>query len=402
MIHWLREGMGLHMNRRVALIGSLPAGAVRFTGWRSALAVAGAVTVAIGSTVVGVGAAQAPASGPPGEEFANPVLAPGADPSMAYYQGRFHLVQGDFYNDDNIVIRSSDTLGGLGKSEPKVVWEHPACPAPACTKIWAPELVHIGDRWWIYFAGQSDDSNESHRMYALRSTGDDPTGPYDYLGPLNLPGGWAIDGTYQQFENVGYYFWSCLHDPEDTRVQDICVVRMSDPMTPVGDRVSIATPTADWETVPNDADLKINEAPQPLIAPDGRLFATFSANASFDDTYRIGLLELARGGNPLDPKAWTKSGGPMLPGGPGAIAPGHNGFLTIDGHPWITYHARLEPGTGWEGRSIRVQPMYFGPDGRPRFGMAFGPDSPIVIESAPVTPAAPVTSAARPAPGKPG
>ncbi|MEU1207381.1 glycoside hydrolase family 43 protein [Nocardia sp. NPDC005825] len=349
-------------------------------GWRRALGLVSILTVGLGTAVAGVGTADERGSGPHSEEFANPVVAAGADPSMAYYQGRFYLVQGDFYNDDNVVIRTSDTLGGLGKSEPKVVWEHGECPGEACTKIWAPELQHIGDRWWIYFAGQEDDRNETHRMYALRSVGDDPAGPYEYLGKMNLPGGWAIDGTYMQYQNAGYYLWSCLRDPEDTRVQDICAVRMSDPMTPVGERVSIATPTAEWETVPNDADLKINEAPEALIAPDGRLFVTFSANASFDDTYRIGLLELAKGGDPMNPAAWTKSGGPLLPGGPGAIAPGHNGFLTIDGHPWITYHARLEPGTGWEGRSVRVQPMNFGPDGRPRFGMAFGPDAPIVIE----------------------
>ncbi|MVU76080.1 family 43 glycosylhydrolase [Nocardia sp. ET3-3] len=351
---------------------------------RRALGAVVALSLGIAATIGGVatpaGLAAPAASGPHSEEFANPVVAAGADPSMTYYQGRFHLVQGDFYNNDNIVIRSSDTLGGLGKADPVVVWEHPSCPAAACTKIWAPELEHIGDRWWIYFAGQEDDRNESHRMYALRSTGDDPTGPYEYQGKLDLPGGWAIDGTYFQYANAAYYFWSCLRDPEDTRVQDICAVRMSDPMTPAGDRVSIATPTATWETVPNNADLLINEAPQPLLAPNGRLFMTFSANASFDDTYRLGLLELARNGDPMNPGSWTKSGGPVLPGAPGATAPGHNGFFTLDGHPWIAYHARLEPNTGWAGRSIRVQPFNFTPDGRPRFGMAYGPDDPVVID----------------------
>ncbi|MEC3957108.1 glycoside hydrolase family 43 protein [Nocardia sp. CDC153] len=350
------------------------------TGWRGVLGLVIALLVGSGMTVAGIGAPNAVADGPHSEEFTNPILAAGADPSMSYYRGRFHLVQGDFYNNDNIVIRSADTLGGLGKADPIVVWEHPACPAPACTKIWAPELEHIGDRWWIYFAGQEDERNETHRMYALRSTGDDPTGPYEFLGKLDLPGGWGIDGVYQEYRNAGYFFWSCLRDPEDTRVQDICAIRMSDPMTPTGDRVSIATPTAGWETVPNDAGLLINEAPQPLLAPNGRLFMTFSANASFDDTYRLGLLELAQGADPMNPKSWTKSGGPILPGTSGAIAPGHNGFLSIDGHPWIAYHARLESGTGWAGRSIRVQPFTFAANGRPQFGMALGPDAPIVID----------------------
>lgn len=81
----------------------------------------------------------------------------------------------------------------------------------------------------------------------------------------------------------------------------------------------------------------------------------------------------------MDPAAWTKSGGPILPGVPGAIAPGHNGFFTVNGHPWITYHARLDPGTGWAGRSIRAQPMTFGADGRPSFGQALGPGTMVVV-----------------------
>ncbi|MFB7724555.1 family 43 glycosylhydrolase [Nocardia sp. NPDC056100] len=342
-------------------------------GWR---AMAGLICVAILGPVLSP--THAAAYGPHREEFTNPILGAGADPSIAYYQGRFHLVQGDFYNGDNIVIRSSDTLGGLGDAEPAVVWRHPDCPAPACTKIWAPELQHIGDRWWIYYAGQENDSHQSHRMYALRSAGDDPAGPYDYLGPMDLPGGVAIDGVYLPYKKQGYFLWSCL-DPENELVQQICAIRMSDPLTPIGESVVISTPTADWETVPNDANLLINEAPQPLFAPDGTLYVTFSANASFDDSYRLGLLRLAAGGDPMNPAAWTKSGGPILPGGPGSIAPGHNGFFTVGDRQWITYHARLDPGTGWAGRSVRAQPMAFAPDGRPQFGMALGPDAPIAV-----------------------
>ncbi|MFE3193240.1 family 43 glycosylhydrolase [Nocardia sp. NPDC059240] len=345
------------------------------TGWRTTLGVIGAVLLCLTAWPT---LPRAAALGPDHEEFTNPILAAGADPSLTYYQGRFHLVQGDSFNNDNVVIRTADTLGGLGDAPPVVVWRHPDCPAPACTKIWAPELQRIGDRWWIYFAAQDSDDPDTHRMYALRSTGDDPAGPYEFAGKLDLPRTVAIDGVYLAYRSQGYFLWSCLR-PDDELVQEICAVRMSDPTTPVGAAVAIATPTAAWETVPNEADRLINEAPQPLAAPDGTLYLTYSANASFDDSYRLGLMQLARGGDPMDPAAWTKSGGPILPGGPGAIAPGHNGFFTVDGHPWITYHARLDPGTGWAGRSIRAQPMTFGPDNRPRFGMAARPGVTITV-----------------------
>ncbi|MFB9906564.1 family 43 glycosylhydrolase [Allokutzneria oryzae] len=300
--------------------------------------------------------------------FYNPILTTAADPSMAIHNGQYHLVQGDFYNADDIVIRRSSTVEGIRSAESVVVWRHPACPAPACKEIWAPELQRIGDRWWIFFTGQNGSGGHTHRMYALRSTGTDPMGPYDYLGEQRLPGDtWGIDGTYLTHQGQNYYLWSGWESQSENRVQHLYIVRMSDPMTPSGDRVRISSPTQPWETVPNNLGILVNEGPQPITAPNGRLSVVYSANGSFTNDYCLGRLTL--NGDPMNPASWTKSGGCVFSGRDTATSPGHNGFLTINGRPWIVYHANMDPGTGWGGRSIRVQPMSFDSGGLPVLGV---------------------------------
>ncbi|MBP2473022.1 GH43 family beta-xylosidase [Crossiella equi] len=313
--------------------------------------------------------------------FYNAIADPGADPSMVRYNGMYYLLQGDNYNGNNLVIRKSTSVEGLRDAPPITIWRHPACPALACTEIWAPELQRVRNQWWVFFTGASDNNNgRSHRMFALRARTDDPSGPYDYLGEQRLPGGqWAIDGAWFEKDGQGYYVWSGWEFDygRANEVQHLYIARMNDPMTPVGDRVKIASPTAAWETRPNGANVLLNEGPQPLFGPRGQLFMTFSANASWTDDYCVGLLTL--NGNPMDPTAWSKTSGCVFPGQPSAIAPGHNGFLEINGRQWITYHARQQPGTGWAGRSLYLQPLPFDAAGRPAFGRSVGAHEPVAL-----------------------
>ncbi|WP_086823341.1 family 43 glycosylhydrolase [Allokutzneria sp. NRRL B-24872] len=300
--------------------------------------------------------------------FYNPILNAGADPSMVIHNGQYNLVQGDFYNDDDIVIRQASTVEGLRTATPHVVWRNPACPAVACKEIWAPELQRIGDRWWIFFTGQDGSGGHTHRMYALRSTTSEITSRYDFLGEQKLPGDtWAIDGVYLTHQGKDYYLWSGWESQSANRVQHLYIARMQDPMTPIGDRVRISSPTQPWETLPNGLGILINEGPQPIVAPNGRLSVVYSANGSFTNDYCLGRLTLD--GDPMNPAAWTKSGGSVFSGVHTATSPGHHGFVTIGGSPWIVYHANMDPGTGWPGRSVRIQPMSFDAAGLPVLGV---------------------------------
>lgn len=313
--------------------------------------------------------------------FYNPVVDPGADPTMVRHNGVYYVLQGDQYNGNNLVIRKSSSIEGLRDAPPITVWRHPQCPALACTEIWAPELQRIRNQWWIFFTGASDNGNgRSHRMFALRGRTDDPSGPYDYLGEQRLPDGqWAIDGVWFEKDGQGYYAWSGWDRDygNANEVQHIYLAKMNDPMTPAGPRIKIASPTQHWETRPNGANVILNEGPQPIIGPRGQLFMTFSANASWTDDYCIGLLTL--NGHPTDPAAWSKSGGCVFPGQNSSIAPGHNGFMEVNGRWWFVYHARQFPGTGWMGRSVRLQSLSFNGAGQPVFGAAVSAHEPVPL-----------------------
>jgi GH43 family beta-xylosidase len=72
----------------------------------------------------------------------------------------------------------------------------------ASREVWAPELHHLDDHWYVYFAA-SNGENRNHKLWALQSASDDPLGPYTLHGPLYTgddPGltasnCWAIDPT---------------------------------------------------------------------------------------------------------------------------------------------------------------------------------------------------------------
>ncbi|WP_394834660.1 family 43 glycosylhydrolase [Pendulispora rubella] len=309
-------------------------------------------------------------------KFFNPILGAGADPTMAYENSSYYLVSSD--NDRGVVIRQASSIEQLEDAAPKSLWRAPACPAPACAGIWAPELQKIDGRWWIYVAGENGGGNASHRMFALRGSSD-PMGPYENLGEVRLPGDeWAIDGAYVSHGGQGYFLWSGWENG-DPNVQHIFLSRMSSPNAATGGRVKIASPTAPWETVPNGSpNIRVNEGPQPIHGPNGRLSVTISVNGSWTNDYCVGLLTL-NGSDPMVPGGWSKSSSCVFSGRDTATAPGHNGFFTVNGRPWLAYHALIQPGSGWGGRSIRAQPMAFNGDGIPSLGVPVSIHEPVAL-----------------------
>ena len=102
--------------------------------------------------------------------------------------------------------------------------------------------------------------------------------------------------------------------------------------------------------------LPINEGPAALVKGKNAALV-FSASGSWTDDYCLGLLTLT-GEYPLDPDCWEKHQEPVFTKVHGTYGPGHCCFTTgYDGSTWIIYHANLLSGTGWVGRSGRIQPV---------------------------------------------
>jgi GH43 family beta-xylosidase len=108
--------------------------------------------------------------------FTNPV-GKGADPWVVKDNGFYYVCQvAETKRGEGISIRKSSFLTKLGKRQ--VVWTAPKN-AWNSTSVWAPELHHIGNRWYIYYtAGKSGPPYTFQRSGVLESVTDDPMGEY--------------------------------------------------------------------------------------------------------------------------------------------------------------------------------------------------------------------------------
>jgi GH43 family beta-xylosidase len=102
---------------------------------------------------------------------------------------------------------------------------------------------------------------------------------------------------------------------------------------------------------------------------NGRVFVIYSASASWETTYKLGLLELVPGGDPMDAHAWRKHAKPVFQATDTTWGVGHCGFTqSPDGtEDWIVFHAKLETKPNWN-RAVHVQRFEWDAAGRPVFG----------------------------------
>ena len=278
----------------------------------------------------------------------NPVYRTGNDPWVVEHNGKYYYC---FSSGNGVRVGEIPSIHQITDQTAKQVFQ-----APEGTmyshEYWAPELHYIQGNWYIYVAAD-DGNNNNHRMYVLKGSSQDPTNK------------WAIDGTVLQLKGELYFIWSgWAGDSNDA--QNTYIAHMSDPRTIDSERVCISAPTYSWERVGGPP--YINEGPTALVHGDD-VFIVYSASGSWTDNYCLGLLTL-KGDDPLDRNAWEKSKVCVFRyDSRVAYGPGHCSFTTaIDGSIWMIYHANLEAGTGWNGRSVWIAPISFKEDGTPIFG----------------------------------
>lgn len=289
-----------------------------------------------------------------------PLIDSGADPWVIRYQGSYFYCHAGPQN--SIVVRKATELTGLAHAPEVVVWRAPAT-GPFSRELWAPELHHYKDRWYIYVAADDGD-NAKHRMVVLVSEGNNPQGPFTFGGKLALtPDRWAIDGTLLQQGGKLYFIWSGWAGSENI-AQHLYICPLQDPMTPSGPRVRISSPTYAWEKRGSGGPDKlptINEGPQ-VLQQGARTHVIYSAAGSWCDDYCLGRLTLELGGDPINPAHWHKHPEPVFEKNETIFGPGHCSFVDN----WIVYHAARHSGAGWN-RVIRAQTFTWNGD-TPVFG----------------------------------
>lgn len=313
--------------------------------------------------------------------FTNPV-AHGADPWVEFHDGWYYMAQSQNPEGQpsTLWVYRSRKLTDPMRDSVKV-WTTPA-QGWNQANVWAPEIRFVDGRWYIYYAagrtGPRDAPFINQRAGVLRATSSDPRGAWEDLGPLDTGGSpsthaddiWSIDFTVHRLNGQLYGLWSGwdTNTPVARTPQYLYIARMSDPHTVSGERVRISAPTEAWERRVDPVDgLDLNEGPQ-VLEHGADVFVTYSTRESWTPAYRLGMLRLRRGADPMQPASWSKTG-PVFQMANGVYGPGHNGFArSPDGREdWLVYHAKVDTGPNWN-RVIRVQRFGWKPDGTPDFG----------------------------------
>ncbi|MEW2495202.1 glycoside hydrolase family 43 protein [Streptomyces nodosus] len=251
-----------------------------------------------------------------------------ADPSVIRVGGTYVSVQS---TGAGIAVRQAASTDALAAAPARQVWSD----TRGRGEVWAPELVRDGGRYYIYFTAGV---GANHRMFVISSTS--PDSGYTAETQLALPDDkWAIDGTMFTFSGQRWFVWSGWEGDTDVE-QNLYIARMSSPTTPTGARYIISQPRESWERMVGNPF--VNEGPEAIKDPDGRLHIVYSANGSWSDRYCLADLRLRSGGDPTYVWDWYKSNGclfgsdaaTMMPGWDPTLhvdGPGHHSFVLLDG-----------------------------------------------------------------------
>lgn len=296
--------------------------------------------------------------------FSNPLMPGGPDPWVIQKDGTYYYT---YTQGSKLVILETKSMSELASARRHEVYTPPTN-QPYSQNLWAPELHEIDGKWYFYFAADNG-SNANHRMYVLENSAPTPvSGNWELKGKVgDSTNEWAIDGTILRHAGKMYMIWSGGN--AGAPPQNIYIAPMSNPWTISGPKVMIATPNYAWEKNGNP----INEGPQVLINPKGRVYVVYSGSGFWSDGYCLGLLTLKEGGDPLVAADWSKQNHPVFSMRPESsiYGPGHNGFFkSPDGkEDWMIYHARSVANDGNAIRRPYIQRFTWNSDGSPNFGL---------------------------------
>ena len=273
-------------------------------------------------------------------ERADPFATRGPDGSF-YFTASYPAFGDAEHGYDRIILRKSDSFGGLACAEEKILWKAPA--AGVCSRhIWAPEIHFIGGRWYVFFAAGDSDNVWNIRPYVLRCMGDDPYSD-EWSSPVRteaLPSdtqsfrSFSLDMTYFSNRDRHYLIWAQSIGDSSLFMAEI------DPAEPwklTSAPILLTKPEYDWEKV----RFRVNEGASVLKTAD-KIYVFFSASGTGSE-YCIGRLSADADADLMNPENWYKLPHPVLSTEDlvGESGPGHNSFVIDEkGDLLLVYHAR--------------------------------------------------------------
>ena len=324
------------------------------------------------------------------QTFVNPI-AEGRDPWVIKKDSIYYSVT--TYWNQSIVVWKSKKLTDRGIK--RTVWTPPTNPdAWNRQDIWAPELHYINGRWYIYYtAGKGTEQHPEsgitmwpwQRVGVLECYSQDPTAAawvdrgllytgddidnWDGRAETNI---WAIDATPLEMNGKLYLIWSGWDstvnlDNNGFTQQNLYIAEMKDPVTVSSNRVKIAWPEYDWEQS-HISPQKLLEGPE-ILKYGHKIFLIYSTPDFWTVEYKMGMLTINDGQDPMNPANWVKSPQPVFSGTDQVYSVGHGSFtVSPDGSEyWLVYRSKQKPEGGWE-RDVRLHKFAWNADGTPNFG----------------------------------
>lgn len=212
---------------------------------------------------------------------------------------------------------------------------------------WAPDVFHDvrGDgKFYLYYT----DNDPAHREGPERkqigvAVADSPLGPFVNKKVL-APG--SIDAHLFQDDDGQLY----LYYVEILDGFKIFGQRMSDPLTPVGERVELIHPTEPWEM----ASGHVTEGPF-MLKRDGVYYMMYSGSGADSRHYAIGY---ATAKSPMGPFTKYKKN-PIVGQSETLFGPGHHCVVTgPDGKLWMVYHQKHDGEINWR-RFLAIDSLWF-------------------------------------------
>ena len=299
------------------------------------------------------------------ELYANPFINERADPYIVdgedgyYYFTASYPAYGSVDKGyDRIILRRSNTVGGLASAEEKTIWK--AHSSGILSKhIWAPEMHKIGGAWYMFFAAGASDNIWAIRPYVLKCDGDPYNGNWTECGQMQASSGdtesfrnFSLDMTY--FENNGrhYVIWAEIKGDSSLFMAEI---DPSEPWKLISKPIMLTKPEYSWELVNN----RVNEGAA-VLKTDKKVYVFFSASGTGSE-YCVGRMEADINSDLMNINSWKKLSSPVLQTADlsGQSGPGHNCFVRDEKENLlIVYHARPSSHSDQKCGTYNKDPLY--------------------------------------------